>query len=38
MPAATQAFQATMDVINAFSQGKTPEVVLDKTFPADHLG
>ena len=26
------AFQATMDVINAFSQGKMPAVVLDKTF------
>lgn len=26
------AFQATMDVINAFSQGTTPEVVLDKDF------
>ena len=26
------AFQATMDVINAFSQGKVPAVVLDKAF------
>ena len=26
------AFQATMDVINAFSQGTTPEVVLDREF------
>ena len=26
------AFQATMEVINAFSQGKIPEVVLDRTF------
>jgi hypothetical protein len=26
------AFEATMDVINAFSQGKVPEVVLDRTF------
>jgi len=26
------AFNATMDVINAFSQGKTPDVVLDRTF------
>ena len=26
------AFQATMDVINAFSQGAVPEVVLDKDF------
>ena len=26
------AFQATMDVINAFSQGKVPEVVLDRDF------
>ncbi|OEU70044.1 MAG: hypothetical protein BA863_02420 [Desulfovibrio sp. S3730MH75] len=27
-----EAFKATMDVITAFSEGKTPEVVLDKTF------
>jgi len=26
------AFEATMEVINAFSQGKIPEVVLDRTF------
>ena len=26
------AFEATMDVINAFSQGKVPAVVLDRTF------
>ena len=26
------AFQATMEVINAFSQGKVPAVVLDRTF------
>ena len=26
------AFQATMEVINAFSQGKIPEVVLERTF------
>ena len=26
------AFQATMEVINAFSQGKVPKVVLDRTF------
>ena len=26
------AFNATMDVINKFSQGKTPKIVLDKTF------
>jgi hypothetical protein len=26
------AFKATMDVINAFSQGKVPAVVLDRTF------
>jgi len=26
------AFEATMDVINAFSQGKVPDVVLDRTF------
>jgi hypothetical protein len=26
------AFEATMDVINSFSQGKVPEVVLDRTF------
>jgi hypothetical protein len=27
-----EAFQATMDVINAFSQGAVPEVVLDRSF------
>jgi hypothetical protein len=27
-----EAFKATMDVILAFSEGKTPEVVLDETF------
>lgn len=29
---AEAAFEATMEVINAFSQGKIPEVVLDRTF------
>lgn len=27
-----EAFQATMDVINSFSQGKMPDVVMDKSF------
>ena len=27
-----EAFEATMEVINAFSQGKVPSIILDKTF------
>jgi hypothetical protein len=31
-PGGGEAFQATMDVINSFSQGSVPAVVLDRTF------